>query len=70
MTIFEERDVLLAAEDKALADDRELYLDCLNNKILRDRQAENEVRQGLILYHNVYRFIREQRHTEKVKRKS
>ena len=38
-----------------LSNDRERYLDCLSGKPLSDRQTDQEVRDGLILYWNVYR---------------
>lgn len=49
---------LLEAEQTALETDRELYLVCLNNKPLKDRITNQEIRDGLILYH-VYRFIKD-----------
>lgn len=33
---------------------RELYLDCMNNKLLKDRQTPQEKRDGLILYFHVW----------------
>jgi hypothetical protein len=48
----------LTAESEYLRDDRDLYLECLNGKPLKDRTEKQEVRDGLILYHNVYLAIR------------
>jgi hypothetical protein len=55
-----DRDILkkeLENEQKYLKNDRDRYLDCLNNKPLSDRITDLEIRSGLILYWNVYRFI-------------
>jgi hypothetical protein len=49
---------LLVAEEQALQHDRELYLDCLNDKPLKERQTPQEIRDGLILFHHVYRLIK------------
>ena len=51
-------DDILAKEAEALQTDAELYLDCLNDKPLRDRHTEQEIRDGLILYHHVYKVCR------------
>lgn len=49
--------LLLDNEQQYLQTHRELYLECLNNKPLKDRKTAQEIRDGLILYWNVYRFI-------------
>jgi len=51
---------VLSQERTALAADRDLYLDCLNNRPLRDRHTDDDIRDGLILFHQVYRTIRDQ----------
>jgi hypothetical protein len=48
----------LTAESEYLRDDRDLYLECLNGKPLKDRTEKQEVRDGLILFHHVYEAIR------------
>ena len=45
---------ILEAERVALEIDRDLYLECLNGLPLKDRSTEQQVRDGLILYHHVY----------------
>lgn len=57
-------DSILAEEQKALETDAKLYLECLNNKLLKDRKTEREIRDGLILFHSVYKFIKRQRAEE------
>ena len=52
------RDGLLAEEEIALRDNSELYLDCLNGKLLRDRKTPDEIRQGLILFHHIYKVCK------------
>lgn len=51
---------LLADERQILQSDRERYLDCMNQKLLKDRHTPQEVRDGLILFHNVYAKVRPQ----------
>lgn len=47
----------LKAEQKYLKTDRDRYIECMNGKLLVDRKTPQEIRDGLILYWNVYRFI-------------
>ena len=49
---------LLPKEQEYLQKDRELYLECLNNKPLSERKTAEEIRDGLILYWNVYQVCR------------
>lgn len=49
---------ILSEESRALDTDAALYLECLNNKPLRDRTTPQEIRDGLILFHHVYKFIK------------
>jgi hypothetical protein len=48
----------LQAELQYLQDDRDLYLECLNDKPLKDRSTDQEIRDGLIIFHHVYLTIR------------
>ncbi len=50
----------LPLEQKALAEDSALYLECLNNLPLKDRKTKQEIRDGLILFWNVYCHIKPQ----------
>jgi hypothetical protein len=45
---------VLEMEQIALEKDSTLYLECLNNKPLKDRKTEQEIRDGLILFFHVY----------------
>ena len=45
---------MLDAEQVALANDRTFYLECMNNKLLRNRRGFTEVRDGYILYNHIY----------------
>lgn len=51
---------ILNQEQKALQNDATLYLDCMNNKTFKQRTTPQEirVRDGLILFHHVYMFIK------------
>lgn len=49
---------LLDKEKEYLKKDRELYLECLNNKLLTGRKTDQEKRDGLILFWNVYMVCR------------
>ena len=49
---------VLDAELQHLKDDGERYLECLNDKPLKDRTTAQEMRDGLILFHHVYLFIK------------
>ena len=49
---------VLQKEEQALKEDKDLYLECLNNKPLKDRKTEQEKRDGLILFWHVYMFIK------------
>ncbi len=49
---------LLQQENSFLKEDRDLYLECLNNQPLKDRKTQQEIRDGLILFHHVYLFIK------------
>jgi hypothetical protein len=49
---------ILETEEFLLERDREFYLECLNNKPLKDRKTEQEIRDGLILFWHVYVYIR------------
>lgn len=53
-----ERDALLDEEAKALQNAADLYLECLNGKPLKDRHTPQEIRDGLILFHHVYKVCR------------
>ena len=44
----------LPLEQKALAEDRDFYLECLNNFLLKDRRTKRDIRDGLILFWHVY----------------
>lgn len=46
---------LLDEETVALKTDRDGYLECMNGLLLRDRKTAREVRDGLILYHHIYK---------------
>lgn len=46
---------LLEKEKEYLKMDRELYMECLNNKPLCERVTRQEKRDGLILYWHVYK---------------
>ena len=48
---------LLDEEQEYLRTDRIRYLDCLNQKPLYQRLTDTEIKDGLILYHHVYKFI-------------
>jgi hypothetical protein len=54
MTDREQLKFLLKCEEKWLQTHRDLYLECLNNKPLKDRKTDQEIRDGLILYHHVF----------------
>jgi hypothetical protein len=46
---------LLKCEENWLAGEhRNLYLECLGGKLLKDRKTDQEIRNGLILYHHVF----------------
>lgn len=47
-------DEMLEMEKVALQKERELYLECLNNKPLTERKTQMEIRDGCILFWNVY----------------
>ena len=51
-------DLLLRDEEKALRDDSVLYLECMNDKPLKDRKTPKELRDGLLLYWQVYRVCK------------
>jgi hypothetical protein len=51
-------DAVLAQEQAALLSDKEKYLECMNGFLLKDRKTPQEIRDGLILFWNVYRVIR------------
>ena len=53
------RDGLLETEEKILATDREFYLECMNGKTLKERDSLVEIRDGLILYFNIYRWLKD-----------
>jgi hypothetical protein len=48
---------LLEEEKLYLTNDRERYLECLNNKLLSERKTPQEIRDGLILFGCVYKAI-------------
>lgn len=55
MSLPELRQHFLKAEENWLAGKhRHLYLECLNGKLLKDRKTDQEIRDGLILYHHVF----------------
>ena len=55
MSLPELREHFLKAEKNWLAGKhRNLYLECLNGKLLKDRKTDQEIRDGLILYHHVF----------------
>lgn len=58
MSDLELLQALLPREQEHLSEDRELYLECLNNKPLSERKTEIEIRDGLILYWHVYQVCR------------
>ncbi len=45
---------ILDKEKEYLKLDRSLYMECMNNKPLVARKTEQEKRDGLILFYNVY----------------
>lgn len=47
----------LANEQEFLKNDYDRYMECMNNKPLKDRKTPQEIRDGLILYWHVYRHI-------------
>ena len=49
---------VLDQEAGYLENDREYYLECMDGKPFADRHTYQEVRDGLIIFHHVYRFIR------------
>jgi hypothetical protein len=53
-------DKLFKEEEQILLVDKEFYLECMNNKLLKDRKTEQEIKDGLILFHHVYKFIKKQ----------
>jgi hypothetical protein len=57
MTDQEILESLLGEEQQWLTTHRELYLECLNNKLLKDRKTDLEIRDGLILFWHVFRSI-------------
>lgn len=55
MSLEEQRQHFLQAEENWLAGKhRDLYLECLSGKLLKDRKTDKEIRDGLILYHHVF----------------
>ena len=46
----EKLDHLLPYEETFIATDNVKYMDCLNNKPLKDRDTDNDIRQGLLLF--------------------
>ena len=52
-TIKKEEEKILNSEDK------DLYLDVMNNNPMINRSTKEELRNGLILYWNVYRVIKD-----------
>lgn len=50
---------VLDAEAVALASDRELYMECMNGKGFDQRLTEQEIRDGLIIFHSVYMRIKQ-----------
>lgn len=55
---------ILEAEQLALETDKAFYMECLNDKPLKNRHTLQEIRNGLILYWHVYRFITNQKEGE------
>ena len=51
-------DRMLEIERVALDTDKTMYLECLNNKPLTERNDKQEIRDGCILFWNVYCLIR------------
>lgn len=54
MSLSEQRAHFLKMEEKYLQTHSKLYLECMNNKPLKDRVTEQEIRDGLILFHHVF----------------
>jgi hypothetical protein len=54
MNLQELRQYFLKMEEGYLKTHRNLYLECLNNKPLKDRKTDQEIRDGLILFHHVF----------------
>lgn len=55
MSLAEQRQHFLKAEEKwMVGKHRNLYLECLNGKLLKERKTDQEIRDGLILYHHVF----------------
>jgi hypothetical protein len=55
MSLAEQRQHFLKAEENWLAGKHHnLYRECLNDKLLKDRKTDQEIRDGLILYHHVF----------------
>ena len=51
----------LKNEQTYLKTDRDRYMECMNGKPLSERVTPQEIRDGLILYWHVYRFIVDKR---------
>jgi hypothetical protein len=54
MNLQELRQHFLKMEEGYLKTHRNLYMECLNGKLLRDRKTDQEIRDGLILFHHVF----------------
>ena len=54
MSLREQHQHFLKMEEGFLKTHRNLYMECLNNKPLKDRKTDQEIRDGLILFHHVF----------------
>ncbi len=47
-------DAALQIEKDVKADERDLYMECMNNKPMSKRETDQELHDGCILTHHVY----------------
>lgn len=55
------QELLIEEVEILLSKDSALYLECLNDKPLSERETDIEIRDGLILYWNVWQHILDNR---------
>ena len=53
----EDMAIAQAIEDAVLPEQMELYLECMNGVMLKDRTSARDIRDGCILIHNVFKVI-------------
>jgi hypothetical protein len=54
MTDRERIKTLLVKESEYLETHKDLYSECLSDKLLKDRYTDQEIKDGLILFYNVF----------------